>query len=135
MPRKTNEELLAGAEKNIKKAIYQSVPIIFAVLLIPFLSANSFQKPMEEAVSFWFQRSGSLMVLLAVWVEFRLFKVSGDIFPSGLFLEQEYDLGLRYRLRFNIIKYTAVIGALIGTVIWGYGDILYQEYFKYVETA
>jgi hypothetical protein len=82
--------------------------------------------PEGELIGSWFQRSGSLMVICAVGAEFKLFRISGDIFLSGLWTSNEEEIAERYKLRFQIVKYVALVGAVLGTVIWGYGDILWN---------
>ena len=73
----------------------------------------------------WFARSGSIMVLSAVIVEYRLFKlymeeISSSIFivsmkkPSPIFISDEQ----------NNISIVAHIFVVCGTLIWGYGDLL-----------
>ncbi len=126
MTEKTIDETLVEAEINIRKELLQSLPLLILIILIPLLAANSCMKPVNEDASTWFQRSGSLMIVFAIWIEFKLFKVADDIFLNGIVTDQQSELAEKYRCKFEIMKYLAVIGALFGSVIWGYGDIIYK---------
>ncbi|PWG63738.1 hypothetical protein [Sediminicurvatus halobius] len=61
----------------------------------------------------WFQRSGSLMVLFSAAVEYRRrhLRETGRTDGSWLFWRQ--------------IPYVCYSAILLGTLIWGYGDLLF----------
>ena len=68
------------------------------------------------------------MVVFSVWVEFKLFKIAADMYPTGVITRDDTRLTEKYRFYFELVKYLALIGALFGTVIWGYGDVLYKNF-------
>ena len=74
----------------------------------------------------WFARSGAILVLAAVIVEFRLGgmimneisaanAVAGLGIPSGVSISKENV----------IVARLAHTSAIFGTVVWAYGDLLY----------
>ncbi len=85
----------------------------------------------DPKIEIWFQRSGSMMVLFAVWVEFKLFTMANFTSPvseKGLTIGDTIEGGelkLKYGGVITTLKYIAAALALMGTLIWGYGDIIW----------
>ncbi|HHF3215076.1 TPA: hypothetical protein ACPJ2C_000907 [Vibrio alginolyticus] len=121
---------LVEIKKKIKRELLTSVPILLLSFIFPILAwFGVFQ--LEDNSAIWFQRSGSVTVLFAVWVEFKLFKLAGltnPISENG----KTYDdmrksdyLQTHNSKKIQIIKYLAAVLAISGTVIWGYGDLIF----------
>ena len=73
----------------------------------------------------WFSRSGAIMVLLALFVEYRVgtaqkAKISEATVIAGLGISMPSELPKIKRR----IAITALWFAIVGTLIWGYGDIV-----------
>ena len=120
-------EYIENIESKIIRTIVFSIPLMITLIVVPMLSINSFLKPADEDVCEWFQRSGALMVILSVWIEVNLYKTSNHIYLTGFDLGgPDEKLANKYKLIFSLVKYVGVAGALSGTFIWGYGDILYK---------
>jgi len=75
---------------------------------------------------YWFQRSGSLMVLFAVTLDFEQSKYihrEESISPrigTNILIGKELSNARR------LIQHFAVFLILIGTLIWGYGDLPFK---------
>ncbi|PSJ23566.1 hypothetical protein CVH10_01500 [Halomonas sp. ND22Bw] len=76
----------------------------------------------------WFQRSGSLMVLFAAWLDFRQARLLAEASP-----EQRVELSLLMGLsraqddpRRVWFQRLAIWLLITGTVIWGYGDLPFR---------
>ncbi|ELC3160006.1 TPA: hypothetical protein ACMDUA_005149 [Vibrio harveyi] len=121
---------LSEIKKKVKRELLTSVPILLLAFIFPILAwFGVFQ--LEDNSAIWFQRSGSVTVLFAVWVEFKLFKLAGltnPISENG----KTYDdmrksdyLQTHNSKKIQIIKYLAAVLAISGTVIWGYGDLIF----------
>ncbi|MGI9831528.1 hypothetical protein [Vibrio vulnificus] len=121
---------LVEIKKKVKLELLTSVPILLLAFVFPILAwFGVFQ--LENNSAIWFQRSGSVTVLFAVWVEFKLFKLVGltnPISENG----KTYDdmrksdyLQTHNSKKIQIIKYLAAVLAISGTVIWGYGDLIF----------
>jgi len=84
----------------------------------------------ERTGNDWFSRSGAVMCLLAAAGAFRLAKVHQDHIAWILKDQHETD----HEKFVNILKspskihqclsYTTYVAGLVGTAIWGYGDLL-----------
>ena len=89
-------------------------------------------------VTSWFARSGSLVAIVAAFSEWQLIKrlkahhkwvqscsIIHPASPHRLQAEQEMEDHFITPLG-SIIEKSNIILILIGTVVWGYGDIIYK---------
>jgi hypothetical protein len=77
----------------------------------------------------WFTRSGSVMALIGAAVTFRLvnFYQSGlaTALKEGLVsVPREIELGLKPPKSYQLLSYFGYLTGIVGTGIWGYGDLL-----------
>lgn len=77
----------------------------------------------------WFARSGSIMVMCAVMTDFRIGKLQQDknssaSVVSGLGIPMPSDLPKSKQL----LLYIANMFAILGTLIWGYGDLVLNHF-------
>ncbi|PSW80262.1 hypothetical protein [Photobacterium damselae] len=121
---------LVEIKKKVKRELLTSVPILLLAFIFPILAwFGIFQ--LEDNSAIWFQRSGSITVLFAVWVEFKLFKLAGltnPISENGKTYDdiRKSDYLQTHNLKkIQIIKYLSAVLAISGTVIWGYGDLIF----------
>ena len=66
---KADPKILSEIESRINKELFIIIPLLVLSAVIPICAWHGFFQQDEE-VSIWFQRSGSLMVLFAVWAEY-----------------------------------------------------------------
>lgn len=74
----------------------------------------------------WFQRSGSLVVLVSVVLEIRQ-SILQEPVPSGSIYVEGKPLRIPPESRSidKAFHRIAWFGIVIGTFVWGYGDLLY----------
>lgn len=113
--------------ESIKKKL-----ILYGILSVlcffpPALSICIDLMPDKENLASWFQRSGSIMVVLAVWAEFKLLAIEGYISPSGTAYVVPFDTPAYFKTLYKVVSVTLVVAIIIGTVIWGYGDLLIRS--------
>lgn len=112
---------------NLKKYLDDIGFLLFAV--VP--TVVSFFIDIQNGSHEWFQRSGSLMVLFAVGLEFRQtsscsIKESKTVFSEGVAVATGGEMP---KIR-RILHLAAIFLIAIGTAIWGYGDVAFK-YFGY----
>jgi hypothetical protein len=96
----------------------------FIAVAIPVCALFLPVRPPGESLGDWFQRSGSVMTVLCLVLDLKVFALYGRLFPSG-FVDKGFDefkakyLPIYKGLTILLLSLTAV-----GTVIWGYGDLL-----------
>ena len=80
-------------------------------------------KPDHEASAIWFQRGGSIAVFIAIFSEYKSqtsFRVLSGVEPMDM---QAWKRNYLYI--FNKLKVLSLLVGLIGTIVWGYGDLIY----------
>mgnify|MGYP001762254488 CR=1 FL=1 len=81
--------------------------------------------------SLWFQRSGSIMVVLALLAELRVLTIDRLIVARDhSFLYCHMYIEQKYLIRLKVISYVPYVVVALGTVIWGYGDLVYAAIFS-----
>ena len=125
---KVDPVILAKIESSISAELFIIIPLLTLSAVIPICAWYGFLQQ-DDNVSIWFQRSGSLTVLFAVWAEYKLFKIRKLTNPMSEGGETWQDLAhqgalkTKYGKMFNVINFISVILVILGTVIWGYGDL------------
>ena len=109
-------------DKEIMAELLQCIPLYLLAIAVAIAAYNSIFIPCEEKPEIWFQRSGSIVVLFAVWIEYKLIKINGDVNPSGSSYSQQQKLNTKYGTAYKIASYLVAVLAISGTFIWGYGD-------------
>jgi len=110
-------------DKYIVTHFIGSSLLVIVALIIGYIGYGGTFAPEGETNATWFQRSGSLIVVCALWLEFNLFKVNDLVNPTGIITEDGDRFFIRYGRYFSTLKYVGAVVALIGTIIWGYGDL------------
>jgi hypothetical protein len=77
----------------------------------------------------WFARSGSVMALIGAITTFRAVNIYQKKLVTALngglvSVEREVQLALDPPRSFQILSYLGYLTGGVGTVIWGYGDLL-----------
>jgi len=76
----------------------------------------------------WFQRSGSLMVLFAALLEFRQMYFARPYPSNFMFINGKPQIMLpELSLRRKQLGLVALILVIVGTSIWGYGEIPFNH--------
>lgn len=93
-------------------------------LFIPFFGAFGFLMPTTERVDIWFQRSGSLVVLISSLAEFFAVSMMNVFNPIKLANEPDFTTKVTYGSQAKALIIVSALFICAGTVIWGYGDLL-----------
>ena len=99
--------------------------LVFSVVVV-WISAYSPWSPKDQKHYEWFQRSGSIVVVITIWVQnklssiFTFFDKDAYIAPIEIptYLSAYYDWS----------NYGNLFLMIFGTIIWGYGDILIKKH-------
>ena len=111
-------------QQKIKIKLWCYGIVALVILLLPILSWYSFLMPESENQASWFQRSGSLMVIFSILIEFKLFSIYKYIHPGRVSVViSPYSIH-SYQKTYKYISILNISMIVIGTLIWGYGDII-----------
>lgn len=95
--------------------------MLVASMLFIMTSMMGSLKPSNELAEVWFQRSGSIAVVLAILAEIGLFSLTlrNESLVENMYLQK---LG-RWIDTGEILAKTMLV---VGTLVWGYGDLIYR---------
>ena len=91
---------------------------------IPILSVLGVLKPETQTVGEWFQRSGSIMVVFALFAEMKAYEMFDVLKPAALVDHTFGYVHQKYKRQIKFFNVAALFLAIVGTVIWGYGDLI-----------
>lgn len=113
--------------RTLRRKLFLSFILVVVAATLPFLSWYLPEwAPKNETAASWFQRSGSLVVILAAYAEYILFKTYDYISPSEAAYAVPFDVPSWYKHFYNVVSGVALTLLVVGTVIWGYGDLLHE---------
>jgi len=122
------QEQTLNAEYRTKKQLLFCIPLFILAITIPIAAYFGFAKPEPDSTDVWFQRSGSLTVLLSVWAEYNLMKVNNLLQISySTWGGANIQIETKYKNLHMKANYIAIVLAITGTFIWGYGDLLFTK--------
>ena len=110
-------------ERKIKQRLVICIGLFLLAVAIPLVSLFTELRPSSESLGIWFQRSGSIIVLLAVMIEFNLFKIGSELSSNGRVDNELHILIDKFSSLKVWFSFFSSVLVIIGTVIWGYGDL------------
>ena len=117
-------ELAGKYESALKKEFWVCVALLLVTLSIfGTLNFVSFMRPSFETAGSWLERSGALIGVMAMFIEFRSRRISNLLnnavpqLPPSLFKQIN-----RYVSHESIIHKTVLFLGASGAVIWSYGS-------------
>jgi len=110
--------------KSLYAELYRTI-ILFGLLIAAawLFSAFSFYLSRKTGTD-WFNRSGAVMALAGAAVTFRLTNFYQGALATALREEKEIELHLEPPKSYVRLLYSGYLTGIIGTGIWGYGDLL-----------
>jgi hypothetical protein len=121
----TDQARIASLYAGLYRTVFLLGLLIAAGWLFTLFSYYLSQKTGTD----WFSRSGSVMGLIGAAVTFR----QVNFYQSGLAtalkdnlvsVPREIELGLEPPTPYRVLSYLGYVTGIIGTGIWGYGDLL-----------
>ena len=121
----TDQARIASLYAGFYRTIFLLGLLIAAGWLFTLFSYYLSQKTGTD----WFSRSGSVMGLIGAAVTFRQVnfyeRALAKALKEGLVsVSREIELGLEPPTPYRVLSYLGYLTGIIGTGIWGYGDLL-----------
>jgi ABC-type glycerol-3-phosphate transport system permease component len=115
-----NETLRRKHEARVWRAFLWACGLCLCAVIAPLLSMLLGRfRPQAEPFGQWFARSGAVMTVFAVYAQFKAASIVTMIQGSTRALYREY------KRRQTIVAVLSLVLAVIGTIVWGYGDLLF----------
>lgn len=119
------KEWANGQEISIRRETAKLLILIVASVASPFFVY--LLRPESQEAAQWFQRSGAIMVVLALLAELRVVTIDRLIVARDhSFLYCHMYIEQKYRTKLTFVNYASYLVVAIGTAIWGFGDLLYE---------
>jgi hypothetical protein len=115
--------------KSLYEDLYRHVILGGLLIAVAWLFAVFSCYLSRKTGSDWFSRSGSVMALVGAAVTFRLANFQqhalGIALKEGLVsVPREIELSLKPPPSYTVLSYLGYFTGIVGTGIWGYGDLL-----------
>jgi hypothetical protein len=123
----TDQVRIASLYAGLYRTIFLLATLIAAAWLFTLFSYFLSTKTGTD----WFTRSGSVMGLIGAAVTFRQVNFYQSALATALkeglvSVSREIELGLEPPTPYRVLSYVGYLTGIIGTGIWGYGDLLRQ---------
>ena len=103
--------------------------VITALIVLSFIA--SVEAWAYENHNNWFERCGSIVVILAVYIEYRYLNIHKESDVHKAFMSGAMDNETnenRHKVAKLLVKYVGIFFMTIGTIIWGFGGVLITLY-------
>lgn len=112
-------------EKEVRLSIFLWIGCILSALIIPAAVIFFFAQPTSQPQ--WVQRGGTIVLVFAILAEIKAQAVRRNIFiVSSNRLYCELHIEEKYKKLMPYVQYSTYLLIAIGTLITGYGDLIYQ---------
>ncbi len=122
-------EISESYEAKLKIELFIISALCISAVLVIYVGCSAFLMPATENTAIWFQRSGSITTAIAVFAQLKtsgfLEKIRGSTFAESWVYYNKYSIWQ------SVLNFISVVIVISGTIIWGYGDLL----FKYLLNA
>jgi general stress protein CsbA len=112
-------------EKEVRLSIFLWIGCVLSALIIPAVVIFLFAQPTSQPQ--WVQRGGTIVLVFAILAEIKaqavrrnIFIVSSNRLYCELYIEEKYKKLMPY------VQYFTYLLIAVGTLITGYGDLVYQ---------
>ena len=115
--------------KSLYAELYRTVILLSLLMAAAWLFALFSYYLSRKTGTDWFTRSGSMMSLIGAAITFR----QVNFYQSGLAraldeglvsIPREIELRLKPPPSYRVLSYLGYLTGIMGTGIWGYGDLL-----------
>ena len=127
---------IAGGAKTPER--YRSTTWAFFLVVVILIAASISAPiyayfgnwlPIGEKREIWIQRSGAVTTLFSFMAASMIVFTSGRLHTPGFFGSQvKLEILVEFKNYFRVAEALIFVLSIIGTVVWGYGDIIYLRY-------
>ena len=113
-------------EKHIRRAFLEVLVLCMCAVIPLLLSLMDNFRPQADAPGQWFQRSGAVMTVIAMFAQFKAEGI--DAMIAGGAFSESWQANRKYKRRQLLAAGLSLALVVIGTVIRGYGDLLFPRH-------
>ena len=117
--------------KSLYAELYRTMILLGLLIAAAWLFAAFSYYLSRKTGTDWFTRSGSVMALTGAAVTFRLINfyrrgLAAALKEGLVSVARGIELGLEPPRSYHVLSYLGYLTGIVGTVIWGYGDLLFR---------
>ena len=117
--------------KSLYAGLFRTIILLGLLMAVAWLFALFSYYLSRKTGTDWFTRSGSMMSLIGAAITFRQVNFYQSALATALnegllSIRGEIELRLKPPTSYRILSYLGYLTGIIGTLIWGYGDLLLQ---------
>ena len=114
-------------DQDLQQSLSLSWGIVVLAIAIPIM-ALTFPFPRVDVLdrAGWFSRSGAVTTVFAILAEVILIRAKLSITPPGFGWKGLKEQRDKFIPKFEGPEMLILILTILGTLIWGYGDLLYN---------
>ncbi|TYZ35446.1 hypothetical protein [Vibrio alginolyticus] len=118
------EEIFNNYTKPLKVNLWLSAAwLIGLATVVVLMNTLDFLKPEQESIGGWFERSGALLGVCGMLVEFRLKTIDNIIQNASMkFTPDVFQEFVRYERYKGYFHKLVLSYAIIGAIMWSYGS-------------
>jgi hypothetical protein len=115
--------------KSLYAGLYRTIILLGLLMAAAWLFALFSYYLSRKTGTDWFTRSGSMMSLIGAAITFRQVNFYQSALATALneglvSIPKEIELRLKPPTSYRVLSYLGYLTGIIGTGIWGYGDLL-----------
>ncbi len=119
----------AGAIQDAEQELFIGFVVLIISIVIIFLAYKGVFIPQDEKPGAWFARSGAAVTVLSLFsfdANNRIYQILNPIGTiGGCSIVKNTNKLKSFLFYSKILKVISFIIAIIGTLIWGYGELLF----------
>ena len=112
--------------RKLRAELYLIVFLCASAIVVGPLSLYSVLRPESESLASWFQRSGAITSIFAVFAQYRISGFLESI--RGSTFAESWSIYNLFKTHYQVLSWVIAIITIWGALVWGYGDLL----LKYV---
>lgn len=106
---------------KLKVELYLIVFLCVSAIVVGPLSLYSVLQPGSESLASWFQRSGAITSIFAVFAQYRISGFLESI--RGSTFAESWSLYHLFKTYHHVLSWVIAVITIWGALVWGYGDI------------
>jgi hypothetical protein len=117
--------------RKVKWTRWPSVALIILAIATPTCGMFGLFMPDTETIPIWFQRSGAVMTIFALLCTTGMASALKYLSPAGTTDLDLIEAEKKYRREYAFMDRTALWLTIVGTFVWGYGDVLHNAVVRF----
>lgn len=110
-----------------RKGMFFSIVGFVGAIFCFLMGWNGWFNYFSDKPEVWFQRSGSIMLVLLVIADYHVYKLNGDVDDLDMTPCHAVKAKDNYRAYVKKLPLIAIVLTLMATAICGYGDLIYSS--------